>query len=73
MWLTPCAQPISWASSSDKPSFDPSVPSLKGQAAVGMKSAAAFVSSGFAPVIIAGSWRPFVRLLHLGMWLDPAG
>ena len=60
MWLTPCVQPISWASSSDKPSSDPSDPSLKGQAAAGMESAAAFVSSGFALVILAGLWRPFV-------------
>ena len=60
MWLTPCVQPISWASSSDKPSSDPSDSSLKGQAAAGMESAAAFVSSGFALVILAGLWRPFV-------------
>ena len=44
MWLTPCVRPISWASSSDAPF---SGPFLKGQAAAGMKSTAAFVSSGF--------------------------
>ena len=44
MWLTPCVRPISWASSSDAPF---SGPFLKGQAAAGMKSASAFVSSGF--------------------------
>ena len=52
MWLTPCVQPISWASSSDT-SF--SGPSLRGEAAVGMKSAAAFVSSGLHWSSLQGS------------------